>query len=470
MAPALSVVAVWRAVEFLLRLNYQRFEGALSERYACLEAAASVIEIRTVALRSLDGSYAKTSSEVSPRAPESTRLLQVRIFEHAARSMQQRLRTGDRARDTLGVVLLVHGLSPSGNRDARMEAVARALASLGFTAVIPDFVEFRECRMGQQTLDEIAWAVVAVAKAFHQESISLFAACVAAGYTLCAVLGSGDHIRQRVRTIMCIGPYAEVEAMVWCAMSSDSADDYGRNAIFYNFLQYSSLISDIEHAGNAANGPGWMSQLLHALRLALEDSHFLRGSTEAAMLPKYFKELRDQVPHSFDTANDASEDASSTRTSHVQRVFERFQADKEFRELHTKAMLSHPAVQKLIASCQPIRVVSREPIDFPILLLHGECDNIVPCRESRRLFCAMMHNKLCTVKPLIEITSLLNHGDRQRLNWFTDTPQIIRLIRLFAQFFTWAAQPRISVPQSHSSSAKNRTESRLLQPRIIRSR
>jgi len=38
------------------------------------------------------------------------------------------------------------------------------------------------------------------------------------------------------------------------------------------------------------------------------------------------------------------------------------------------------------------------------------------------------------VKPLIEITSLLNHGDRQRLNWFTDTPQIIRLIRLFAFF------------------------------------
>jgi hypothetical protein len=356
-----------------------------------------------------------------------------------------------------------------------MESVARAFACLGFTAVVPDYVEFRECSMTLRTLDVIAWSVVAIAQAFRQESVSLFAACVAAGYTLCAVLQNGERVRRRVRAVLCIGSYANVEEMVWCTMLNENADAYGRNAIFYNFLQYSSLLSGHNDEDATDDRPAWLPQLQHALRLALEDSHFLRENTEMAALPKYFQQLCEAERKTHDPGRGLNSNFDGKRPHLVQELYEQLQRDSEFRKLHTIAMLSHPVVQEIVKSCEAIEAVSRQPIDFLIVLVHGEQDDIVPCRESRRLYCAMLHNEQCRVQPLCEVTSLLNHGDRQRLNWWTDMPKIVRLVRVFAQFFAHAVRPRqaataASVARSAPTLNETRSDWRTSTSRSIRSK
>ncbi|KAK4532355.1 hypothetical protein CCYA_CCYA11G3212 [Cyanidiococcus yangmingshanensis] len=439
--------ATWRAAEFLLRLNFERYETRLCERYIYLEAAESHRAIGKVFVSTVDETFTEALPRDAPPAPVGRRRLLARVFEHPARSTEAQQGTGEPVRDTLGVVVLIHGLSPSGLWDKRIEAAARAIACLGFTAVVPDFVEFRECRMSLSTLDDIAWAVVAIARGFRQDSVSLFAACIAAGYTLCAVLRNGEHVRQHVRAVMCIGPYADVEEMVWCTMLSETADAYGRNAIFYNFLRFSSLLVEHGDADITSLGPEWLPQLLQALRLALEDSHFLRENTEMAQLPRFFQELHDEDRQRRGKRLGADGKLGEVGQSLVQELYEQLQHDKEFRKLHTMAMLSHPTVREIMKTSQAIEAVSSEAIDFLVALVHGERDDIVPYRESRRLYCAMLRNRRCKVRPLCEVTSLLTHGDRQRLNWWTDMPKIVRLVRVFSQFFAYAARPKAPTAQ-----------------------
>ena len=423
-----------RAYEFLLRLNFAWVAEPVRGRRVRLVGAKHWSELDRVRVedeRALDDSESALATNGAVESPDARKTMRAWVWE--ARRPGQVGRVNGFSEDTLGVIVLVHGMAPSGMDDDRLLSVARALASLGYAAVVPNYDGLQACRINIDALNDIAWSIVAVSRAWHNRPVALFSACVAAGLTLCAAFRYGPVVRDCIAGVMCIGAYANVANVVQSNMVEECTENYGRNAMMYNFLEYGLPRCTHQPEDDAARcDGGWSDALAQALRIALEDSHYLRCGTAQEELPEYFAQLRRRAARQSDVV-----DTSRLPPSCAERVYWRLQTDGRYRRALAATIMAHLEVQRVIQACQPLDAMADSPVDLFIALVHGERDDIVPSSESRVLYRGILRRPHCLVKPALEITTLLNHGDRTPLR-MSDVSRVVRLANVFREYFNHA--------------------------------
>jgi pimeloyl-ACP methyl ester carboxylesterase len=108
-------------------------------------------------------------------------------------------------------LVLVPGLAPTGYRDERLVALARALAGKRFAVLVPDIVSFREQRVGAADAQAIASALRALGEE-HGGRLGLVAISYAVGPAVLAMLR--PELAGRIDFVVAIGGYHDATALI----------------------------------------------------------------------------------------------------------------------------------------------------------------------------------------------------------------------------------------------------------------
>ena len=119
------------------------------------------------------------------------------------------------AGDANAGLVLVPGVARAGKNDPRLVAFAGSLARARFAVLVPDIANLKALKVRPQDVREIAEAVRYLADRITQEDdahVGLVAVSYAVGPAILAALG--ESTRSRVRFVLAIGGYYDIEAMV----------------------------------------------------------------------------------------------------------------------------------------------------------------------------------------------------------------------------------------------------------------
>lgn len=249
-------------------------------------------------------------------------------------------------------VLALHGLSPLGADDPRMETVGRALAAAGCRVLAPELPDTARLRLGTADLARVC---ALVAPADGPAPAGVFAASFSATLALRAAAETGARC-----AVCAVGPSGDVPATVSHLLHAADADPYGRVLLFRNF-----------------GGPAI-------------------GATPAveAALDRWLAEDRLGDPRPGWLAARAALGPD-----------ERALAD----DVVAGGPLARAAAPAAVAAAAPVldaldlRAVAGR-VGGHVTLLHGVDDAVIPARESRALAAAIPRARLC-------VTPLLSHGD-----------------------------------------------------------
>ncbi|MBB3192129.1 alpha/beta hydrolase family protein [Halomonas cerina] len=113
-----------------------------------------------------------------------------------------------------GALLLVHGLTEAGRRDPRLMALARTLARVGFTVMVPELPGLRDFDVGMREVEGIADAIRhATAEVAAAESgTALAAISFAVGPALLAAMQ--PETAHRVPFVIAVGGYYDLTDML----------------------------------------------------------------------------------------------------------------------------------------------------------------------------------------------------------------------------------------------------------------
>ena len=239
-------------------------------------------------------------------------------------------------------VLVVHGLSPAGNRHPELVRLARLFARHGYVVMAPHFDGLATFRLSGREIDEI--------KATLAELRRRSGAVAVAGFSF----GAGPALVAA----------ADTEGLAWVGTFGGYADL--RNVIVYLTTGVHTF-QDRRHAGRVEEYNRWK---LAALLTPLIDD---RGDRERLALIA----ARKLANPSDDTSAIAAQLGPGGRTA-MSLVLSR-------REDLTTALLDRlsPATRAQLARLSPITVVSR--LRARLLVAHGVDDDSIPFTESLRL-------------------------------------------------------------------------------------
>jgi len=113
-------------------------------------------------------------------------------------------------------LLLSHGAHEDGIDDPRFLAFARALAIRGFAVCTPEFESLQELRLDAKAPDRLAAAAAALDGPVALVGISF-------GGTYSLIAAARPELRDRVRCVLTVGSYADLEQLLaaWMAEASD---------------------------------------------------------------------------------------------------------------------------------------------------------------------------------------------------------------------------------------------------------
>jgi len=276
-----------------------------------------------------------------------------------------------RLKSTRGTLVVVHGINPRGAFDPRLEHVAKAFAAIGFDVFMPNVPALEQLLVQPSGVDQIEQLVLNLTRQRElcpDGRLSLFGASISGAMSLIAA--TRPSIRDRIKAICIVGGFASTATVSEEILKlPPDADDYGRNVMFYNFVEY-------------ALGPN--DALKHAFYLAIHDNHFLRRGTAAEALPGYLAQV----------------------DAEVASTYWRLQNDVPYRMHIAERVMAETA--HLMRTLSPVEYV-HDLRCSRVVLVHGKFDEVVPVSEAELLYAKLraagMDTALC-------ITGFIGHGDK----------------------------------------------------------
>ena len=286
--------------------------------------------------------------------------------------------------------VIIHGISPSGYDDRRLVKLGKALASCGYIVVFPDIVQFRQCKIGAESVDIVGRMVRLVCKRpdiCTDGRVDAVSACVSASVCLLAAVDT-----EKIRSVLAFGALADAkEVWEYLKWSKHLDATYGRNVVFRN-------------CWNPENDG--LSELLIA---ALADDHHHTAGIESTELQSCMRKANER-------------DIS---------IYKRWKSDPRFRAISYKDIESSEKFLTGFGAISPVHKAHSTRCER-VILIHGADDGIVPASESLRL-----HNEYQSTRKIEVsccITTLLEHGKLRTLG-FGLLQELYTLLTSFAAFF-----------------------------------
>ncbi|KAA8491177.1 hypothetical protein FVE85_9472 [Porphyridium purpureum] len=334
-------------------------------------------------------------------------------------------------------IVLMHGIHPLGVEDGRVQKFARAFASAGFVCVMPEIEQFKAFQLDPSGIDAVGEALNRIST--HKElcpsgMISVFGASMSGSMSMIAAARDAE-LASRIRVILCVGSFANVESAsmkAMCGLPED--DDTCRNILMYNFLHFS--YAELDARGEPHALPRHLrANVIEALRIAVRS----RTTCNVKPLVEY---LESSAPE-------------------VAEEFTRLQTDVAYRLSHVMRILPH--TRSMMDEMSPIRYVDK--FTFPVLLIHGYEDEVVPASEAQTMYNKLkgLADKSSTSphlpEPTLCLTPLIGHGHRKpfRMSFVPAIAAVLsvltKFIRLSSFTRTGTASPAPVVPAALKSVA-----------------
>ena len=276
-----------------------------------------------------------------------------------------------------GTVIALHGLSLRAQRDPRLIATCRALASTGLQVVAPRIESLATLSVTPEAsarIREVVYAVLGSKEVGRPDAVGLLGASFSGGQALAAA--AHPQIRDRIAALLLVGAYADARTVLRHALGSPAAHSHIRLLVLRRFL--SEIGED---------------RLRDVIDVALADESLRR---DRPMLPAVLAGLDAERHARFLALRDDPEVGSGT-------------ADRILAE--------QPEAVKALSVAGSVPQVAA-----PITLVHGQRDSVVPTSESRRIQRLLQASgrpcRLCT-------TRLLDHGDIAHT--ILEVPAVIRV-------------------------------------------
>ncbi|KAA8493609.1 hypothetical protein FVE85_4746 [Porphyridium purpureum] len=309
--------------------------------------------------------------------------------------------------------MVVHGLCASGYADERVLQLARALASAGFTVAVPRIAPLENCEIGAASTQAITAASLLLlrllgAQQQQQPNLMLFkdkrperiayaAACISAG--MCILAAAQPCLRGKVSAMLLVGTYANVETVVHHVMDEALLDDYGRNAMFLNYMH---VLCGRDQNRDAL------------FRAALNLNHYQTQDKHASVVywEREFNRLCKEHPQ-------------------LAEQFLRIQRDAAYRQ-QLAARLCSEILDELEA-LSPSRVV-QSIAPAALCMMHGASDCVVPSSESALLHC-LSSKAVPPVRSALSVTTLIDHGTKQTVSIraAAEVLELLRVVYLFCK-------------------------------------
>lgn len=294
---------------------------------------------------------------------------------------------------THGTILAIHGMTPKGNLDTRMDNVCRALAGIGYTVISPLYKDIQELLIKEEIVDDIAdtiYAITADKSLSPCGHLSIFSASFSAGMALIAA--TYPHTRNLVKSICAIGSYSDAESSIKYLLSNKDNDEYGTFIMLNNFLPYSI---------------GYDKDISEALHTAICDNGYCREQPE---LPDFL----------------------NTLPKDKQEIFNRLRTDASFRLHHWRQACSKS--NYFSAIIKKLSVIHRiSSLSAAVAIIHGAEDRVIPSVESMKLYRRLQQYK---IQSRLCITNAISHGDTTMTPGIL--PELANLLFTFSFFFSHA--------------------------------
>ena len=265
-------------------------------------------------------------------------------------------------------VLALPGMGLRGYRDPRMGTLARRLAATGLEVVVPCIREIEDLEIHPAAIERMADLMVAAA-ARAGGPVGGFGISFAGSLAL--VAATRPRAAGAVSTLCLLGSFDEADAALRFAMVAPNADPYARLVLLRQHLP--------RFAPGLTGGAALSPAAIRALEAMLEDNGLVRAE------PRHPARL---------AALDAAERDLLDRAVH----------DPATRAALYDALLTIDADGVAAMSA----IAAAPAVRFPVLLLHGSGDNVIPAAASTRLAAALA---AANVDVRLRITKLLGHGD-----------------------------------------------------------
>lgn len=293
------------------------------------------------------------------------------------------------------LIVLINGFGIEGSNDQRIANLAFALSQAGYRVLCPSFDSLNSLSIHPKTVTEMQEAFRSIAnnKSWCPDGkFSLFVPSYTAGMALIAI--NMKDVQEKIKSIVCVGSYANIESSINFVLGQNDIDDYGRNILFKNF--YADVF-------------GTDNQLDKIVQVALEDNGYKRKEEEC-MLPKVLEE-----------ASPAD-----------RLIWDIYQRDIPWRkEFIERALKNNPKYHNWFKDLNVIDHL--EHIQCAVSLVHGANDLVIPSTES-----AIIYNKIFENNKQVHFlaTPLLDHGDIQLSSSILSDG--IKLFKSFYFFFKHA--------------------------------
>jgi len=321
-------------------------------------------------------------------------------------------REARKPRPRKSTIVVAHGLNPYGINDTRVQKIARGLASLGFTAVMPEIQPFKECRIGNDAVSVLVSVLDSIASNPTLSpcgQISLFGASMSGS---CGIIAACDsRVSKKVGAILCVGSFNSVRTASMRAMRSRPQEDStARNLLLYNFLKESYESPGACDIIGSSFNQETREEIYTAAKLSVLDN----TSCEPSNLLGAFLQSRPAV---------ASE-------------FKRLQEDVSYRISHAERII--PRVEGLMESLSPQNYVGQVECR-QLVIVHGLRDEVNHHREAQNLHERFSRrqqqhsNGHLAPRSHLCITPLITHGERApfKLHYIPSVLQVIFAVYVF---------------------------------------
>ena len=289
------------------------------------------------------------------------------------------------------VIYLQHGMNIYGMNDPRIKKLARSIASVGYTVVVPELPEVKNLVITTKTISNIRECLLSIYKLF-QKQIGYIAPSLTAGLGIIAI--SEREIQSLVSSILLIGSYSDFHKSMNFCKANYANDSYGFFILLYNFINH--LVNNSENlkkllfemAVFTASSPK-----INLNKTAEFDSYRKISSPEKKLIEKLLKEF-------------------SYRDYIIDQI----------------SILLEP---DFFYSMSPINFVKY--LDVPTFYVHGLHDTVSSKESTISLY-------KCTPKRCISdiiISELLVHGDICSLH--KQISNFASLSKIFGKFLSYSA-------------------------------
>ncbi len=284
------------------------------------------------------------------------------------------------------VIFLAHGMSGFGIDDDRLFELAKNLTRMGFTVVTPEFEEVKSLKIIPETVQNIRDCFFCIEKFFPNSKVGFFSVSFSAGMGLVAF--SEAEISKKVKSILVVGSFFEMQNPSKFVVDNFDKDDYGTFILFYNFFEFIFKSTNLKNLF-----------LARAL-----DNGMRRHNTSLALSPKLEKKL----------------------TKSEKENYYKITTNAQYRKDLIEKIISKSS--KFSAQISPKFFVSS--IKSKLTLIHGKNDLVIPESETIQLSKFLTENK---IKHNVCFTELLSHGDR--VSYLDKLDKIPILAKTFGMFF-----------------------------------